>query len=303
MTIFNVPPLDNFNFKRPEEFDQWFQRFEIFSVASGLNANEDSSVDITEENAKVYKEVLKAFKNISLFEETQSLKEQNSIPELNNLVNPQRNIVLPYMCFPNTVDMLTPEKAINQVRQKESVKKQQMLLRSPQTEQIHMVKIEMNIAKERFYQNRRKTHKCAPDVGQQGYMADHNVLQFERCVVVAVNRTIGSDNKTKRVHEVLHSYRSGAEALTDGDESCYGYAVEVSYKDNDEVEDRSFLGVVTGQDDEQWTIKFKVRQERITFQIDTGADVTLIPDYVHKLIRSPPLTKSHKNYSCQGIRH
>ncbi|WAR22839.1 hypothetical protein MAR_036508 [Mya arenaria] len=104
MAIFNVPPPDNFNFKRPEKFDKWFQRFKIFSVASGLNAKKDNvkintflycmgkeaedilkSVGITEENAKVYKELVKAFKTISLFEETHSLKKQYSILELNNL--------------------------------------------------------------------------------------------------------------------------------------------------------------------------------------------------------------------------
>ncbi|WAR22838.1 hypothetical protein MAR_036507 [Mya arenaria] len=139
-----------------------------------------------------------------------------------------------------------------------------MLLRSPQTEQIHMVKQEMNRAK--GYQNRRKTHKCASDVELHGR---------PQCPAVGT-MCRGCDNKTKRVHEVLHMYSSGAEALTDGDESCY-------------VEDRSFLGAVNGQNDEQWTINFKVMQERIIFKIDTGAYVTVIPDYVNKLIGSPPV--------------
>ncbi|WAR02520.1 hypothetical protein MAR_009078 [Mya arenaria] len=85
------------------------------------------------------------------------------------------------------------------------------------------------------------------------------------------------DNKTKRVHEVLHSYRSGAEALTDGDESCYGHAGEASYKNNDELEERSFLGVVTGKDDEHWTTELELGLRHFMLWFPGGPPLTFLP--------------------------
>ena len=37
MATFNVPPPENFNFSRPEEFEQWSIRFNRFIIASGLD--------------------------------------------------------------------------------------------------------------------------------------------------------------------------------------------------------------------------------------------------------------------------
>ncbi|WAR07820.1 hypothetical protein MAR_017778 [Mya arenaria] len=99
MATLNVPPPDNFNFKRPEEFDKWFQRLKRFSFASGLNAKEDCIVaednfksveltDLTEENVKVHKDVGKTFENLFVIRRNAFFEKQHSILYINNLVNP-----------------------------------------------------------------------------------------------------------------------------------------------------------------------------------------------------------------------
>ena len=46
MATFNVPPPENFNFSRPEEYEQWSIRFNRFSIASGLTEkSEDVQVN------------------------------------------------------------------------------------------------------------------------------------------------------------------------------------------------------------------------------------------------------------------
>ena len=65
MATFNVPPRENFNFHRPEEFDRWMIRFERFRVASGLKGK-DKEIQI---NTLIYclgKDADDTFKSLSI---------------------------------------------------------------------------------------------------------------------------------------------------------------------------------------------------------------------------------------------
>ena len=68
MASCNIPAIEQFNFRNPEDWTQWIRRFERFHVASGLSAKaEDKQV-----NTLVYSMGAKAediFQAFSLLEE------------------------------------------------------------------------------------------------------------------------------------------------------------------------------------------------------------------------------------------
>jgi hypothetical protein len=51
-----------------------------------------------------------------------------------------------------------------------------------------------------------------------------------------------------------------------------------------EVEDCGFLGEVNSNDSELWIINLKVKDTDIQFKIDTGADLSVVPEDVFKML-------------------
>lgn len=69
-----------------------------------------------------------------------------------------------------------------------------------------------------------------------------------------------------------------------------------SMKFREEDNDSLFLGTITAGKD-PWTVDLQLKNKNVHFKIDTGADVTVIPDYVFNTVYSsnkPPLRKSPK---------
>ena len=57
----------------------------------------------------------------------------------------------------------------------------------------------------------------------------------------------------------------------------------------DEADDSFYVGMVTCKDDtEAWTVPLNIYDKVINFKIDTGADVTIIPESVYKCIPKRP---------------
>ena len=56
-----------------------------------------------------------------------------------------------------------------------------------------------------------------------------------------------------------------------------------------QTETTQFLGAITQDNNEPWTIKIQVNRRPIVFKIDTGADVTVIPEELHIQERDGPL--------------
>ncbi|XP_053389029.1 uncharacterized protein K02A2.6-like [Mercenaria mercenaria] len=68
---------------------------------------------------------------------------------------------------------------------------------------------------------------------------------------------------------------------------------------NELAEESDYLGTIeTG--DGQWRAKLKVRHLLVCFKIDTGADVTVIPETVYLSLGSPKLKKTNKNLFGPG---
>ena len=62
----------------------------------------------------------------------------------------------------------------------------------------------------------------------------------------------------------------------------------------EETTESFFLGVVTGDSNNDWGIELNLNDKKIKFLIDTGAEVTLISETAHSQLGAPPLTKSGK---------
>ena len=63
-----------------------------------------------------------------------------------------------------------------------------------------------------------------------------------------------------------------------------------------EEEDYAFLGEIeTATSENPWCVNLTLNKSHVYFKIDTGADVTVIPERIFKTLRPPPrLEKSNK---------
>ena len=52
----------------------------------------------------------------------------------------------------------------------------------------------------------------------------------------------------------------------------------------------AFLGTIGTKNRNPWVVSLQVMNEAVDFHIDTGAEVSVIPDQVYKKLGSPPLT-------------
>lgn len=60
----------------------------------------------------------------------------------------------------------------------------------------------------------------------------------------------------------------------------------------------AFLGAVTNSNEDCWTVTLQLNSKPLQFCIDTGADVTAIPEQVWKEIGKPSLQPSDRNLKC-----
>jgi len=118
MATFQVASPSSFNFARPEEWPEWFKRFElhVFKQASGLAAKSEESqintliyimgskaddilqsFNLSDEDQKKYDTVVTHFMIISLFAETLFLRELNLTLVYKKMVNQQTHLSLPCM--------------------------------------------------------------------------------------------------------------------------------------------------------------------------------------------------------------
>jgi transcriptional regulator len=74
--------------------------------------------------------------------------------------------------------------------------------------------------------------------------------------------------------------------------AVYFYNVTLQRQGLREVEDYGFLGEVNSNDSETWIINLKVKDTDIQFKIDTGADLSVVPEYVFKKLKNIKLVKA-----------
>ena len=90
--------------------------------------------------------------------------------------------------------------------------------------------------------------------------------------------------------------------------ACQSEAVREVHATGEEETEIAFLGSVSAEETEEaWRVKIKVNDHKSEFRIDTGADVTAIPESVHQeygqfpeliKIRQSPLWSWKEAFTC-----
>ncbi|XP_061926289.1 uncharacterized protein K02A2.6-like [Entelurus aequoreus] len=329
-----------FDFSNPSGWPRWIRRFERFRVVSGLTEKEeeyqvnsllyamgDAADDIlavlplTDENKKKYDTVKEAFeqhcvgKHNVIFERAQfnmrfqqdgesaeafittvhKLAEHCNYRDLKEELIRDRIVVgINDRRLSEQLQMdseLTLVKTIQRVRQSETVKKQQTLMYNTAGEGDS--KINLDAVQTRFQRLGKK-----PQHSNKGQRSDtQGEKECGRCG--KGRRHAWKDCPAKDV-ECRKCRKIGHYAV-----ACFrGKAVNTvtecqSDGDNDQ-EDYAFLGEVQTQTTRPWMENILLNGEAINFKIDTGADVTSIPESVFKPTRDGKLEKPLKKLFGPG---
>ena len=331
MTSFRVQLPEKFDFSRQEEWPKWSRRFERFRQASGLAKEEEES----QINTLIYAmgdqadDILNSFKL-----RTTQLKQYHTVKtKFDEHFVVRRNVIFERAKFNQrrqeegeTVDtfitalhalaehcnfgtlademirdriviglldaklseklQLDPEltlpKAINQARQSEAVKKQQTLMRNDFKESTG-TKNEVDAVKTEIF--RKDDSSGGPDETPNSKKPP----------------TRPPSNRCYRCGKSPGHVRQNCPAKTAICHKCsrkgYWASVCKSSQTVGEIEeDYAFLGAIgTERNEDIWSVDLTLNNSPVRFKIDTGTDVTVIPESVYKKLKpTPTLTRSGK---------
>ena len=311
---YRIPAVEKFDFAKPEEWSRWIRRFERFRQASDL-ASKTEEVQVS---TLVYSLGDKAEDILTLFNlEAEELKKYDTVKgKFESYFEKRRNRIYERARFNSRTQRenesveefiadlyrlaencgygtlhdelvrdrivvgirdsklseelqleadLTLDSCITKVRQSESVKKQQDVVRGDRSD-----KITIEVVKSRNQRQTRRTtgsaprpQRCSrcgksPPHGRQQCPANqatchrcHKKGHFKRCC-----KTKGGINEVKQ----------------DGDSDLTGDSGE------------EFLGTInadTVSTNKPWIAVLQLNNRMIEFKVDTGADVTVIPECVY----------------------
>lgn len=187
---------------------------------------------------------------------------------------------------------LTLEKAITQVRQREAVQKQQTIVREDATA------VSVDAVRKKPYQHKKnnnfkKSHETnRPNNGgqnrgnygnnkpSQGATGQQNRSTCHRCGYSpshARERCPARDNKCQKCHRIGHYERK-----------CKASVGEVYQQDYDSDSDNhDFLGAIDDKSCKPWVVRLSIDDAdyKVDFKIDTGADVTAIPEKTYNAVK------------------
>lgn len=319
---FTINPPEPFDFSKPQEWEKWSRRFERFRLASNLN----SSPEANQVNTLVYcmgDEADDVLRGLSLT--AQQREEYSAVREgFDGFFIPKKNVIYERARFnkrmqqaSETVDSfitalyalgenceygglhnellrdrlvvglrdtglsermqldkdLTLTKAINMARQSEEIKRQQTDLRSEMTSSSKIEVDAVHASKGKPWAvNKGQPHAQAkprqwPPKGED-YKSCFRCGKPSHPISQCAAKNVVCHNCGKLGHyaKVCKS-ASGVNAVTEDSSSI-------------------FLGTVEAGDD-PWTVDIGIRDSKVRFKIDTGADVTVMPEQVYeKLVQS-----------------
>lgn len=330
MATYQVTSPDPFSFSKPEEWPKWLRRFERFKNASGLDDKPEvaqvntliytmgdeaddilRSFQLSADDSKLYKVVSERFNshfvkrrnviyerakfNFRRQEEGESvdtfitdlyaLAEHCGYGALHDemirdkIVVGIRNAKLSERLQLDSE--LTLEKAITSVRQTESIHQQQPLLRGSGNETKQTVGA-VNAHK-----------KAAPPKGkstQGGHGHTTGVTTCSRCgkspshEIKSCPANDAICRKCKRRGHYQRVCRSAKVA-----------SVQQHSQEDDSDDDSVFLGGVSSNVGSPWRMTLQLNSHPVEFCIDTGAEVTVIPEHTYELIGSPDLLSVDKD--------
>lgn len=319
---FSINPPESFDFSKPHEWEKWIRRFERFRVASDLDkssqANQvntliycmgDEADDVlkglrlTEDERLDYSAVKEGFtsffvpkKNViyqrakfnmraqgptesadSFITALYALAEECEYGALREELLRDRIVVgIKDSALSQKMQMesrLDLAKAINMVRQAEDIKRQQTDLRADTTA--------------------AHTHKAAVDAVRAIKGEKPAWKNKGQTVKQTKDRhsTHGSEQSCRRCgktpsHAKFSCPAKNADCHNCGKRGHYGKMCRSTKRVSavsEDTDDDIFLGTVDAGR-QAWTVDIRVRDTNVKFKIDTGADVTVIPEQVYKQI-------------------
>ena len=322
MACYQLPAIDPFDFGKPAEWTRWIRRFERFRQASGLaERSEESQVNtliysmgdraddllrsfaLSEQDAKKYDVVKEKFeghfikrRNV-VFERARfnSRKQQEGesiddfITDLfglaehcsyatlhDELVRDRIVVGILDKALSERMQLqedLTLEKAVKQARQSEQVKRQQPIVRGQARDEANVEFVRGARKPQGWNQSRGKT-KDPPSACTR--CGKRHLPGRERCPArEAVCHKCG-----KRGH-----YKSMCKTKQG--------SIEIV---GDETPAEAFLEVInepktapTKPGTHPWDVRVTLNDRDLNFEIDTGADVTVIPQSAYSIDRDGPL--------------
>ena len=334
MASYQVSPPKSFNFSKPEEWPNWIRRFQRFRVASGLSGKSSenqvntlvytmgdaaddilASFGLTEEQSKTYDTVVEKFqghfvkKRNVIFERAKfNQRKQEEGESVDNFVTAlyglsehcqygglrdemirDRIVVgLRDSSLSEKLQLeadLTLEKAVTSARQREAVKKQQKVVRAEGSSNVDAVHSK---------QTRPKSAKSV----QSKKQAYNPVTGSDLCTRCGRHSHRGNqqcparDAQCRKCHKQGHFQAmcrtKSVKAVTteDSEDEAFVGAVENS---------ESFMIPVVSTGTKPWTVNILLNKFPVEFQIDTGADVSVISENLYKRLKAPPLHPASKS--------
>lgn len=312
-SLFSINPPENFDFTDYSKWPNWIRRFERFRVAAGLNGKEEdyqvnsllyamgdkaddilSTLGLREEECGKYMIVKEAFdkhfigKHNVIYERARfnkrcqepgesaesfiaavyKLAENCQYGPLQNEMIRDRLVVgTQYHSLSEKLQMdsaLTLEKAVLQIRQHEEIKKQQPVVRETNVKEIKEANVDLLKLKKTTYKD-NQTRKTFGVKGQHEYEKGH-----KHCGRCGKSPAHSKNNCVARDAECRKCRKKGHFAAL-----CRSGRVGTVMEDEDST---LFLGAVfAGPQPKHWKKTLEINGKELTFKLDTGADVTVIP--------------------------
>ena len=337
MASYHISTMEQFNFTKPEEWSQWIKRFERFRQASGIaSKSEESQVNtliysmgqkaddilqsfrLSEEDEKKYSTVKAKFeayfikRRNPIFERAKfNMRKQGETEPVDEFITDL--YLLAKHCGYNDLhdemirdrivvgirdsrlseklqmeSDLTLERAVTLVRQSESIKTQQPTVRGqlPKEDLIEAVRGARAPSKGRS--NVPQTNQCSQGAKLCG-----------RC------GKQGPHSKTKCPAKDSVCYKCGKPGHFKS--VCRSKPVQPGVRAVDADDNNSFLGTIYSSEvlvvqssSTKWTKTLDMNQRKVTFKIDTGADVTVIPESFYRKKRDGPLQPTQRSLTGAG---
>ena len=71
-------------------------------------------------------------------------------------------------------------------------------------------------------------------------------------------------------------------------------SVREVYYDTESSSKEAFLGAVGAEQSNPWLVKVRLMNQTVEFHIDTGAEVSVIPQQLYQKLGRPPLTRANQ---------
>lgn len=330
MASFQVNPPEQFSFKS-EDWKSWITRFERFRIASELSEKTErtqvntliysmgpqaedllESFGLTDGNKKKYEPVKKKFQeyfairtNI-IFERAKFNQRKQEPGESVDCFIASLYAMVDYCSFGAMKDELLRDKivigirdtrlseklqldadltlaeAVQQVRQSETVKQQQVLLHSNfEEDAVNAIR------------SSRKPHPTTPSLSQHKAGKKKSFHADTRC-----DRCGRYEKHARRDCPAVRSVCRKCKLKGHWHTVCRNRKVAEVEEEIVDAMDTVFLGAVDTSHTSPWNIDLKLDNRIMSFKIDTGADVTVIP--MDKNIDVKTLFKPMKRLSGPG---